>query len=81
MQITVTIPDELAARARARGISIEVFVQNLVTEAAQKPLPAHPPRTPEQIEAFFDAMTEGSQTLPALPTDGFTRESFYEDRA
>src|SRR6185295_13512162 len=30
MQITVTIPDELAAIAQARGVSLEAYVQSLV---------------------------------------------------
>jgi post-segregation antitoxin (ccd killing protein) len=79
MQITVTIPDELAEQAQARGISVEAYVQRLVEEAGHKSLSSHRPRTPEQIEAFFEAMAEGSQKLPPLPTESFTRESFYQD--
>ena len=81
MQITVTIPDELAAQAQARGIPVEAYVQSLVEEAGRKFSSSHPPRTPEQIEAFFEAMAEGSLKLPPLPTESFTRESFYEDHA
>jgi hypothetical protein len=81
MRITVTIPDELAAQAQARGISIEAYVESLVEEAGRKSLSSHPPRTPEQIDAFFEAMAEGSKGLPPLPTESFTRESFYRDRA
>jgi hypothetical protein len=35
------------------------------------------------VEAFhrmLDAMAEGSERLPDLPTVSFSRESFYEDR-
>jgi post-segregation antitoxin (ccd killing protein) len=77
MQITVTISDELAAQAEASGLSVEAYVQSLVEEASRKSLPSHRPRTPEQIEAFFEAMAEGSQKLPLLATESFTRESFY----
>jgi hypothetical protein len=80
MQVTITIPDDLAAQAEARGLSVEAYVQMLVDEAGRKSLPPHPPRTREQIEAFFEAMAEGSQKLPLLPTESFTRESFYQDR-
>jgi hypothetical protein len=79
MQITVTIPDELAAIAQARGISLEAYVQGLVEEAGHKSLSSRRSRTPEQIEAFFEGMAEGSQELPALQTESFTRESFYQD--
>src|ERR1035441_10826072 len=79
MKITVTISDELAAQAEARGLSVEIYVQSLVEEAGRNSLLPHLPRTPEQIEAFFEAMAEGSQKLPLLPTESFTRESFYQD--
>lgn len=79
MQITVTIPDELAAQAEARGVSLEAYVQSLVEEAGRRPIERNRPGTPEQIEAFFQAMAEGSQNLPLLSTESFTRESFYQD--
>jgi hypothetical protein len=80
MQVTVTIPDELAAQAAARGISIQAYVQRLIEEAGRKSFSSHRPRTREQIEAFFEAMSEGSRELPSLPTESFTRESFYQER-
>jgi hypothetical protein len=79
MRVTVTIPDELAAQAHARGVPVELYVQSLVEEAGRRSLSSHPPGTPERIEAFFEAMAEGSQKLPLLPTESFTRESFYQD--
>jgi hypothetical protein len=80
MQITVTIPDELAALAQTRGVSLEAYVQSLIEEAGHKSLSSQRPRTTEQIEAFFVAMAEGSRNLPDLSTESFTRESFYQDR-
>jgi hypothetical protein len=53
-----------------------MYVQSLVEEAGHQSLSSHPFTRPEQIEAFFAAMAEGSQKLPALPTESFTRESF-----
>jgi post-segregation antitoxin (ccd killing protein) len=32
MQITLTIPDELAARVRARGLVLETYVRDLMEE-------------------------------------------------
>jgi len=45
MQITVTIPDELAAQAQARGLALdrylpELLAEDLATEAESRP--AHP---------------------------------------
>jgi hypothetical protein len=80
MRITLTIPDKLAAQARAHGASVEAYVLGLIEQARPKSPHAHNPRTPEQIERFFAAMSEGSQKLPLLPAESFTRESCYGDR-
>jgi post-segregation antitoxin (ccd killing protein) len=79
MQITLTIPDDIAAQAQARGLSVEAYVQDLI-EKARSEGQQHPhTRTREEIQAFFRAMADGSERLPNLPTASFTRESFYED--
>lgn len=31
MQVTINVPDQLAAEARARGLSTEVYVEELIT--------------------------------------------------
>lgn len=80
MQITLTIPDELAAQAKTRGISVEEYVQRLLEQAGRNSPGLQKSRTAEQLEAFFEAMAQGSQKLPALTTESFSRESFYEDR-
>jgi hypothetical protein len=79
MQITLTIPDDVAAQAQARGLSVETYVQNLIEQQARPQEQHAHVRTREEIESFFSAMSEGSQRLPSLPTASFTRESFYED--
>ena len=76
MEITVTVPDELAVQAQARGISVQAYVQSLVEEARRRSAAPEHGRTIEQIEAFFEAMAEGSERLPLLPTESFSRESF-----
>jgi hypothetical protein len=36
--------------------------------------------TVEEFHSMSKALAEGSETLPNLPTDSFSRESFYQDR-
>ncbi len=76
MQISVTIPDQLAAQAESRGVPVEAYVSELLEQAA-KPDAVIPLRSREEIEAFFAAMAEGSESLSLLPTESFTRRSFY----
>ena len=79
MQITVTIPDEFAARVQERGLTPESFVENLIDEAARlapKPLPPAKPKM--DMESFFQGMAAYSDKIPQLPDEAFTRESFYQ---
>jgi len=81
MRITVTIPDELAAQVEARGFALETYVTTLIenavrdTEAASRSA-----GRPRDMRAFFQAMAVGSESIPQLPEDAFTRASFYQDR-
>ena len=79
MQIKVEISEELAGRAKDQGVPVESYVQTLLPEGASGGSRPQPVRTPEQIAAFFRAMAEGSEQLPQLPTESFTRSSFYEE--
>jgi len=78
MHIRVTIPDQLAAQAESRGVPVDAYVRELLEQAAASDSPVPPRgRGREEIEAFFVAMAESSESLPLLPTESFTRGSFY----
>ena len=80
MQITVTIPDEFAAQAQARGLTPEDYVERLIDDAARvssKPLLLAKPRL--DMETFLREMAAFSDKIPILPDEAFTRESFYQD--
>ena len=38
MVVTVNIPDELAAQAKARGLSLEAYVQEILAEQLARPV-------------------------------------------
>jgi hypothetical protein len=81
MRITVTIPDELAAQVEARGYALETYVTGLVEDAVRE-IAVAPGRVgrPRDMSAFFETMATDSETIPQLPDEAFTRESFYRDR-
>ena len=80
MQITVDLPDELAERARARGLTPEGYVRALIEDAAQEdPMSLEQQRPKRDMEAFFRGMAAFSEKIPQLPDEAFTRESFYQD--
>jgi hypothetical protein len=82
MQITIDIPDELVAQAKARGLAPEVYVRSLIDGAAgSSPLPLPPPNHYPRIDTktFLRNMAKYSAKIPQLPDEAFTRESFYQD--
>jgi hypothetical protein len=80
MQITVDIPDELAAQVQARGLTPESYVKDLIESARQSASTvAVPVRRKRDMEAFFNGMAAHSDKIPQLPDEAFTRESFYQD--
>ena len=82
MQITVTIPDELAAQAQARGLALdrylpELLAEDLATEAESRPTPT--PSASERRHAAVEAMlgfaerygvTTGGQDLKSMIHEG-----------
>jgi post-segregation antitoxin (ccd killing protein) len=79
MVVTVDIPDELAAQAKARGLSLEALVQEILArQLAARPVEPRQPRTPEEIRAWLDSLAQFSDKIPLLP-DTLSREWIYQD--
>jgi len=72
--------DRLLAEARAQGLPLETVAERLLKEAlAQRPA-AQGAMSAEEFHQMLRAMAEGSEKLPELPTEAFSRQSYYEDR-
>jgi post-segregation antitoxin (ccd killing protein) len=55
VKVTIKVPDELAAEARARGISVELYVQEIL---ARKAVDAKDTRRLESVRAAIDRILE-----------------------
>jgi hypothetical protein len=75
MQVKVTIPDEVAAEAEARGLALDAYVEKLVVERAS----ADREKRLADLDKFFEDMAAHSDKTPLLPLEAFTRESIYRD--
>lgn len=77
MEITVTIPDEVAAEARTRGLTPESYVEDLV---AEKHLTPSAESTTKQklaeLEKFFEAMAANSSKVQHLPDEALHGRDF-----
>ncbi|MGH9498653.1 MAG: hypothetical protein ACRD3L_05875 [Terriglobales bacterium] len=78
MVVTVNIPDELAAAAKARGLSLEAYVLEILTRQLRPPVEARQPRTVDEIRAWLDSLAQFSEKIPPLP-ETISREWLYQD--
>jgi hypothetical protein len=78
MVVTVNIPDELAAAAKARGLSLEAYVLEILARQLAPPVEAQQPRTPEETRAWLDSLAQFSEKIPPLP-ETISREWLYQD--
>ncbi len=70
----------LVAEARTQGLPLEKLAERLLKEALTGNSPSHGQMSVQEFHRMLAAMAEGSEALPDLPTESFSRESFYEDR-
>lgn len=73
--------EQLVAEARAQGMPLEKMAERLLREAlASRSLPQGN-LSVDEFHLMLKSLAAGSEELPNLPTESFTRESFYEDCA
>lgn len=79
MEIRVNIPDELAAQARARGLRLEAYVEEMLAQQVQaQTARTRQLGTPEEIRAWLDSLAQFSDKIPPLPAT-ISREWIYQD--
>jgi len=79
VEVTVKIPDELAARAKSRGLRVEDYVAELLAEQVEpRHVDGSTARTPEQIRAWLDSLAQFSDKIPPVP-ENITRDWIYQD--
>lgn len=78
MVVTIKIPDELAALAKARGLSLEAYVQEILAKQLARPVQTQQPRTQEEIRIWLDSLAQFSDKIPPLP-ETISREWLYQD--
>jgi hypothetical protein len=77
VQLEPKVEATLLARARAQGMTLDAYVESLIKGAAVEP--ESPPMSLEEFDAALDELAEGSENLPILPPEAYTREGIYEN--
>jgi hypothetical protein len=84
MTIRVELSAETEARlreeARVTGLPLEKIAEQLLAEVLNGRSLLRGQMSVEEFHQMLAGMAEGSEKLPDLPTESFSRESFYEDR-
>ena len=81
MEVTVKVSDELAARAKARGLPVEDYIQEILAQqVALEPPNGARSQTPEEIRAWLDALAQFSHKIPPLP-ETISRDWIYQDHS
>jgi hypothetical protein len=78
MEIKVKVPAEVEAQAKARGLRLETYVEELLAQRAN-PSSAQRQREPQEIRAWLDSLAQFSDKIPPLP-EYISREWIYQDR-
>jgi hypothetical protein len=79
MQVTVNIPDELAAQVQSRGLTLQSYVEHLLAEQVLQRTVSSPKLSLEEFDASLDELAQYSDKIPSLPDGALSRESFYQD--
>ncbi len=79
MEITVKIPDEIAARAKARGLRVEAYIEEILAQQVEaQPSETHRPQTAAEIRTWLDSLAQFSDKIPPLP-ETISREWIYQE--
>lgn len=79
MEITLKIPDEIVAQAKARGLRVEEYIEEVLARQAGTRAPeARRPLTPAEIRGWLDSLAQFSDKIPPLP-ETITREWIYQE--
>jgi hypothetical protein len=70
----------LVAEARAQRLPLEKVAERILKEALAGRSPSRGHMGVAEFHQMLDALAKGSEGLPDLPVESFSRESFYEDR-
>ena len=78
VELDPEIEARLVAEARSQGISLAKVAERLLAQALTQHLGAPGKLSVAEFRAMLSALAQGADNLPDLPTDTFTRESFYQ---
>jgi HicB family len=80
VKLNPDVEARLVAEASAQGISLEKLAERILHEAVASRSLLQRNLSVDDFHEMLKSLAIGSEGLPNLRTESFTRESFYEDR-
>jgi hypothetical protein len=80
VELNPEIEAQLVAEARAQGVPLAKVAERLLQEALASRSLLEGALSVDEFHAMLKSLASGSEQLPNLPTQTFTRESFYGGR-
>ncbi len=77
LELKPDVEANLAARARARGIPLDTYLQSVIEDLAREEVT--PAVSLHEFRATLDGLAEMGQNLPQLPPSALSRESIYQE--
>ena len=79
MEIKVKVPEEIAAQAKARGLPVEAYIEEILAQRlTARPTGNGRTRTPAEIRAWLDSLAQFSDKIPPLP-EIISRDWIYQE--
>lgn len=79
MEITLNVPDELAAQAQIRGLQPKAYAEEILAQHVERnAADTRQASTPEEVRAWLDSLAQFSDKIPPLP-ETISREWIYQD--
>lgn len=80
LELNPEMEARLTAEAQSQGIPLAKAAERLLAQALGQRSGPPGTLTVSEFRAMLASLAEGSDNLPDLPTEAFTRESFYRDQ-
>jgi hypothetical protein len=80
VELKPEVAAQLAAEASAQGLPLEKVAERLLQDALASRSVLQGTLSVDKFHAMLKSLASGSEALPNLPTEAFTRASFFEDR-
>lgn len=78
IELKPEVEERLEQEATAKGVSVESYVEDLIEQQVSQPhKTSH--IAMEEIDHVLDALADGSEDRPVLPSEAYTRDSIYYD--